>query len=76
MQSFISHCFVIGLQLIGTSAYAQDYKVIGKISDSNGRPLPGVSVMVQRIKPGTITYIDGICSLDALSKASQIENLK
>ena len=70
MQSFLSHYFVICLLLMGTSAYAQDYKVSGKVSDNNGSPLPGVSVMVQGTKLGTITDIEGYYSLNVPSKAS------
>ena len=45
----------------------QDGKVSGKVTDSNGQPLPGVSVIVKGTTQGTITDFDGNYFLDKVS---------
>ena len=49
------------------SVSAQAFQVSGKVSDSNGNPLPGVNVVVKNTTTGTSTNVDGEYSLNAPS---------
>lgn len=69
MQSCLRHYFVIGLLLLGSSVYAQNSKVTGKVSDDKGEPLSGVNVVVQGSNLGTITDGNGQFSINAPSGA-------
>jgi len=60
--------FVLATQL----TYAQGLTVKGKIVDSQGAALPGVSVKVQGTSTGTITNIDGIFTIVAPSSKSEL----
>ncbi len=48
----------VGL-LFCSTAMAQDRSVTGKITDANGTPMPGVSVLVKGTNKGTTTDADG-----------------
>lgn len=67
MKQFYSVCLLlfIACSTIVTSAFGQNsLKIItGMVSDINGEPLPGVSVMVEGTKQGTITDEDGEYSI-------------
>ena len=55
----------------GTSLFAQEISVSGKISSKeDGQPLPGVSVVIQGTTTGTITDFDGLYSLNAPANAT------
>jgi iron complex outermembrane receptor protein len=54
---------VLGLA-IGSQGFAQGIKVTGKVTDaSDGKTIPGVTILVQNTTTGTITDIDGRYSL-------------
>ena len=55
---FKGFCLVL-LSTISLSIYAQDISVTGKISDTWGEPLIGVTVQIQGTSIGTVTDIDG-----------------
>ncbi|MFV0505917.1 MAG: SusC/RagA family TonB-linked outer membrane protein [Bacteroidales bacterium] len=57
---FFSLCFVLLL----SSAYAQKM-VTGVVTDTEGSPIPGVTVMVKGTTKGAITDVDGKYSLSA-----------
>ncbi len=46
-----------------TSEVEQQGKKTGKVTDSNGRPLPGVTVVIKGTTKGTVTDIDGIYTI-------------
>ncbi len=48
---------------VGEPAVQQSHKVSGKISDSSGSPLPGVSVVIKGTSNGTISDVDGNYSI-------------
>jgi TonB-linked SusC/RagA family outer membrane protein len=48
-----------------TSAWSQDAAVTGKVTSSNGEPLPGVSVLLKGSTTGTITDSEGNYRLNA-----------
>ncbi|MEN8228054.1 MAG: TonB-dependent receptor [Bacteroidota bacterium] len=48
------------LLLFMGNAYAQETKVSGKVTDTNGEPLPGVTVVVKGTTIGTVTDMRGI----------------
>ena len=60
-----------GLLLLGTAVFAQS-KLRGVVTDTNGEPIPGVTVMVQGTTRGTMTGNDGAYELVA-SKGEIIE---
>jgi hypothetical protein len=53
---------VAGLMLLQGVAFAQT-KVSGKVTDADGKPLAGVTVMVKGTTNGTMTDMDGTYSL-------------
>lgn len=55
--------FYVGI----VSSYSQDITVKGKVTDTNGIPIPGVNVLVKETKVGSSTGIDG----DFLCKAKK-----
>ncbi|ERM81775.1 hypothetical protein P872_19160 [Rhodonellum psychrophilum GCM71 = DSM 17998] len=48
---------------ISLSAFAQERRVEGKVSDSSGQPLPGTSILVKGSNKGTVTDLDGVYSI-------------
>jgi len=46
------------------TSLAQDRKITGTITESNGEPLPGVSVLVKGTSRGTVTDLDGKYNLN------------
>ena len=47
---------------------AQPSKIFGKVTDSSGAPLPGVTVVVKGTTNGTVTNVDGEYSLSNISE--------
>ncbi|MBQ3690994.1 MAG: TonB-dependent receptor [Bacteroidales bacterium] len=62
--------FVLAFGLL--SAQAQTKQFTGMVTDSNGEPLPGVTVMVQGTTNGTITDLDGKYQLNASEDAKLV----
>ena len=56
MKSIILSLF---LSLVGIISTAQTYEIEGTVTDANGMPLPGVSIVVQNTTRGTTTDFDG-----------------
>ena len=51
------------LVMICSSAFAQSITITGNVTDEEGNPLPGVTVVVQGTTTGTVTDVDGNYSL-------------
>ncbi len=64
--------FVIFLLLSGSSAFAQSGTVRGKVTDTLGSPLPGVSVEIKNAKTGTSTNALGEFILNGVSARSTL----
>ena len=61
---------LVFLALFCYTALAQNIQITGKvISEEDGNPLPGVSVVIQGTTNGTTTNIDGVYSISAPSDA-------
>lgn len=52
------------LCLFSLQMWAQEREISGEVTDSDGMPLPGVSVFVKNTSVGTVTDFDGNFSLD------------
>jgi TonB-linked SusC/RagA family outer membrane protein len=52
------------LLLFGSSTYAQSL-ITGKITDSSGAPMSGVSVQIKNTKKGTVSNAEGVYSISA-----------
>lgn len=65
MKSFVLTFF---LSLAGIIASAQNYEVKGTVVDSNGGPLPGVSIVVKNTTKGESTDFDGNFSIPNIQK--------
>ena len=50
-----------------TDNSSANYKINGKVVDTNGDPLPGVNITLQGMKIGTITNLNGAFSLEVKS---------
>lgn len=50
-----------------TDNSSANYKINGKVVDTNGDPLPGVNITLQGMKTGTITNLNGAFSLEVKS---------
>ena len=57
---------------IGVLVQAQELQVTGNVTDENGEPLPGVTIVVEGTTNGTVTNLDGKYTL---SVSSEVENL-
>ncbi|PIB38261.1 SusC/RagA family TonB-linked outer membrane protein [Maribacter sp. 4G9] len=53
------------LLFFGTNAFAQEQSITGIVTDTEGVPLPGASVVVQGTTTGTQTDFDGNYTIDA-----------
>ncbi|MFV0267153.1 MAG: carboxypeptidase-like regulatory domain-containing protein [Draconibacterium sp.] len=52
--------FIVLLSLLSTVSFAQQSTVNGKVTDSNGGGLPGVTIVEKGTTNGTITNLDGV----------------
>ena len=57
----------------GNTAVQQSKKVSGKVTDSTGSPLPGVSVVLKGTTNGTITDADGSYSLSNIPESATLQ---
>ncbi|MFN3849076.1 MAG: SusC/RagA family TonB-linked outer membrane protein [Spirosomataceae bacterium] len=64
----VSFLFVLSVQV----AYSQNRQISGKVSDSGGSPLPGVSVTVKGTSQGSVTDANGKYSLQAGNSATLV----
>ena len=62
LTSFMMLCFVF--------SFAQEKTVSGKVTDQNGAPLPGVSVLVVGTTTGTQSDFDGLYSISVAQGAT------
>ncbi len=69
MKSFVLTFF---LSLAGIMASAQNYDVNGTVVDSNGMPLPGVSIVVKNTTKGGSTDFDGNFSVPNVQKGETL----
>lgn len=51
--------------LISVSVFSQTKTITGRITDIEGKPLPGVNVVVENTNTGTVTGVDGNYSINA-----------
>ena len=73
MKQFYSLCMIMLLAsvlAIDVMGQKTTLTVTGKVTDLEGDPLSGVSVVVQGTTRGTITNIDGAYSINVPSKQS------
>ncbi|MCT4643966.1 MAG: TonB-dependent receptor plug domain-containing protein, partial [Carboxylicivirga sp.] len=61
----MKHVLGIFLFLLTLTSQAQDLTVTGKVTGTDGAPVPGVSVVIKGTTTGTITTVDGDFSLPA-----------
>ncbi|MGN7203750.1 SusC/RagA family TonB-linked outer membrane protein [Pedobacter sp. SAFR-022] len=61
--------FLWGMILFATQAVAQQINVTGKVTSSDGQPIPGVSVKVKGAQTGTQTNTSGVYTISAASGA-------
>ena len=58
--------------LVDAPAHAMDVVVSGTVTDQNGRPLPGVTVMVEGASAGTVTDMAGKFNLEVPEESSLV----
>ncbi len=65
MKPKLTHYLALLLVLFTQITFAQERFVSGTVSDNNGLPLPGVSILVKGSKEGTLTDFDGKFKIQA-----------
>lgn len=55
--------YLIGLFTLSLAARGQSNQVTGKVTDSEGNPLIGVSIIIENTTQGTVTDIEGLYSI-------------
>ncbi|UAM97146.1 TonB-dependent receptor [Polaribacter litorisediminis] len=65
----IKHMLFVVALLVTSMVYSQT-KIKGKVTDENGMPLPGVTIIVKGTKSGTASDFDGNYSIDASSSGT------
>lgn len=68
LTNYLALFFVLFVQII----FAQERAVTGTVSDNNGLPLPGVSVLVKGTKTGTQSDLDGKYKIQASSSQTLV----
>ena len=63
---------VLGISLLPLLVAAQGRSVTGKVTDKNGSPIPGASILVNQSGQGTITDMEGNFSLTVPANAKAI----
>ena len=61
MKKVLFLCFAVLMS--AAAAFAQDKEISGTVYDSSGEGLAGVGVMVKGTTVGTMTALDGSCTL-------------
>ena len=66
-----TRCLLLLVMMLGVCApaLAQQMKITGKVTDTGGEPLIGVSVRVDKSGNGTVTDLDGKYSIEAPAKS-------
>lgn len=54
---------LLGLLLCCTTAFAQNFSIKGVVTDKNGEPIVGATVLEQQTKNGVATDLDGRFSI-------------
>lgn len=65
MKSKLTNYLALLLVLFAQLSFAQERSVKGTVTDSNGLPLPGVSILIKGTSEGTQTDFDGKFSITA-----------
>lgn len=69
----LTKLFLVGIFLISQlGAFAQTKDVSGKITEANGQPMPGVTVLIKGTVTGTITDIDGNFSIQGVKEDASL----
>jgi outer membrane receptor protein involved in Fe transport len=55
---------LLGLLFISLQVLAQNRTISGKVTDSNGNPLPNASIQLKGTKTGTVTNAEGVFSIN------------
>ncbi|MGF1586555.1 MAG: SusC/RagA family TonB-linked outer membrane protein [Bacteroidales bacterium] len=70
----LAKLFLIGIFLLSQfEAYAQQRTITGTVTEGDGTPIPGVSVVIQGTTTGTVTNIDGYYTLPSVPGDAVIE---
>ncbi len=71
VTNMIRKLFATLLVAVGfaTAIHAQNVKVSGKVTDSNGEPVVGASIMIEGTKDGTFSDVDGNYTFSVPSRA-------
>ena len=65
--------FVLALLLCSTAFAQKTFKVSGTVTDENGDPIPGVSIICQANKQGAISNGNGQYSIVAASSTATLQ---
>jgi TonB-linked SusC/RagA family outer membrane protein len=71
-SKFMKTILIIFLWLVSVSVFAQTQNISGKITDSDGGALPGVTIVVKGTTTGTTSDIDGQFTMSNVSGDSEL----
>ncbi len=69
MKSLLLSIF---LSFVGLCTYSQNYEVKGNVVDTNGSPLPGVTIVVKNTTKGASTDFDGNFTISNIEKGETL----
>ncbi len=67
--TYLKWGLLLFLMIFGPDVWAQEVQVTGQVTDENGEPIPGATVLVKGTNAGTATDMDGKYALAASSDA-------
>ncbi len=73
MTIFWKGMLFLSLWIISLGVFAQVITVRGTVTDANGEPLAGVTVLVQGTSTGTVTDVDGNFVLEGVSPSVTLD---
>lgn len=67
---FRKFCFVVGLLLMSTMVALAEFQVKGQVTDPNGEPIIGASILEKGTTSGTVTDFDGNFTLNVTKQGA------
>ena len=60
---FVATFLLLSMMLLSFNVFCQEYEIKGKVVDGNGKPVPGVNILIKGTPTGTVTNVEGNFSI-------------